>query len=149
MKKLTTAIMAVVFAVLAAVGVSQSPALASVYWNTTNCNHATIQKYICFDASAGSVTINHGGGAMSGYQAYASFNPTKGAIATDTECNSVNGVTTFPTTGAYGFPTTVKFVDSTPSSPPVPGAVHVMSGGGAYVSWYANSQSGYACFVVP
>ena len=152
LKKWTIGIVAAAVSI-AGLGISAQPAAANVWWTTNNCAHATITKAICYDKSAQSVTIVHGpNGPEEGFKVIGDNlgNITKGWSAFDTyECNAdANNVThhgTIPS-NTYGFPADVFYTDSTF---PVPGAIKVTPAQKATIAWYANSQSGYACFVVP
>jgi hypothetical protein len=148
---------------------------AGTYWTTQNCNHATAGSRICFDKSAGTVTVyNNANAIVAGpTPATSTFNPTRGYIAYDFECNSVPistitytenwavgappvpgnpptvdtvWVTQFNTPGGYGLPGTVKIGNQ----PWITGTnVDVNSSADDVIAWYANSNQGYECIVVP
>lgn len=73
--------------------------------------------------------------------------PSRGWIAYDFECNAGGALnTTFNTPGGYGLPATVNITDTWT---PVPGMVIVNSSAEATVAWYANSNTGFECILVP
>ena len=128
---------------------ASSTANAGVYWTTTNCAHAAYTKWVCYDVSAGQVEVNTNG-SKTYYNAGSAFNITKGYIAYDVyECNAAAPEydTTFTTSGNYGLPTTVRYVVD--GGAPAPGNIYVSQAAHDAIAWYANLQSGYACFVVP
>jgi len=124
---------------------------AGTYWNSTACSHAAYTKFICYDASSGQVVIQTGVGSQVGYAASSAFTPTKGYIAYDTyECNAAapSYDTAFATPGYYGIPTSVQYVVDDGGAPAA-GNIYVSQSGHDLIAWYANTQSGFACFVVP
>jgi hypothetical protein len=145
---ITSAILALVFAVTALFGVG-SVAFAGTYWTTQVCNHST-SKYVCFDKSQGTVTIKDGS-SVTAYPASAAFSPSKGYIAYDVyDCNAAapSFDTAFTTAGSYGIPTSVQYVVDNGGAP-APGNIYVSQSVHDTIAWVANSQSGYACFVTP
>jgi len=136
----------VIFGGLAIAGVAE----AGVYTTATTCAHATAGNRICFDISAGTVTVFNNGGAVIAGPTPASLtsaNPTRGWIAWDNECNAGgSNNTSFATPGGFGLPTSINFVDG--NFPPFPGNINVSTSALNTIAWYANSNQGYECFIV-
>lgn len=150
-KKSILSLIAVVAVFLGvAFGTSQM-ASAGTYWNSTTCATSAYTKFICFDKSSGSVTVQTGVGSQIGYVASSAFTPTKGYVAYDVyECNAAapGYDTQFATPGSYGIPTSVQFVVDNGGAPAA-GNIYVDQAAHDAIAWYANSQTGYACLVVP
>jgi hypothetical protein len=135
-----------IFGGLALAGVAD----AGTYWNSSNCAHATAGNRICFDVSAGTLTVFDNAGTVQAGPTPASLGfgtPSRGWIAYDFECNA-NGSneTVFNTPGGYGLPTTLTITDN---SFPIPGKIQVNTSAKNIVAWYANSNQGYECIIVP
>lgn len=135
-----------VFGGLALAGVAD----AGTYWNSGTCNHATAGNRICVDISAGTLTVyDNSNNVIAGPTpaGWSGVVPTQGWIAYDFECNAGSGGnTTFATPGGYGLPSTVNITDTWA---PIGGLALVNSSAEATVAWYANSNQGYECIVVP
>lgn len=141
----------VIFGGLAIAGVTE----AGVYTTATTCAHATAGNRICFDISAGTVTVFNNSNAIIAGPTPASLtgNPTRGWIAWDNECNAgVSNSTSFATPGGFGLPTSLIFVSADPNSPvgppPFAGRILVSVSAMNTIAWYANSNQGYECFIV-
>lgn len=150
MKKKLLALLAGLALALTGIGIFGGTASAGTYWTTTNCAHGSYTKWICYDVSAGVTEINTNGTKTyltSGNTGLGSI--TKGYIAYDVyECNAgADNSTTFNTSGLYGFPTTVAWVDG--NFPARNGNINVSTADMNVIAWYANLQQGYPCFVVP
>lgn len=130
--------------VLGGVGVTE----AGTYFNSTACNHSVLTKRVCVDISNGTVAIYNGASAVAYPASWSGAIPTRGWIAYDFECNA-NGAndTSFATGGGYGLPASV-YITATGGAV-FPGKVLTSVAGRDHIAWVANSNTGYACFVVP
>jgi hypothetical protein len=152
MKNIRKRIAALALAVTATFGglIVANVADAGTYWTSSNCAHATAGSRICADVSAGTVTVyNNSNVAVAGQTGVAFWgfgSATRGWISYDFECNAGGGnVTAFATPGGYGLPTTVQFNPGSTAA----GSVQVDAGMRDTIAWYANSNQGYECIIVP
>lgn len=161
MKRLRRLVAVVAVAVAGAGVAGVGVAEAGVYTTQSTCAHATAGNRICYDVSAGTIVVlNNGGAVIAGpTPASPSFAaPSRGWIAYDWECNAepvyvstggpgqlVGWVTTFATAGGFGLPAVVRI------GPAVTGVQNVTVNDSAddVLAWYANSGSGFECFIVP
>jgi hypothetical protein len=147
-KRLAAIVLSVsaIFGGLALAGIAD----AGTYTTATTCAHATAGNRICFDISAGTVTVYNNSNAVIAGPTSASLtgaSPSRGWIAYDYECNAgVSGDTSFSTPGGYGLPTSLRFVDG--NFPPLAGNINVSTSAMNTIAWYANSNQGYECFIV-
>jgi hypothetical protein len=146
-KRLAAIVLSVsaIFGGLALAGIAD----AGTYTTATTCAHATAGNRICFDISAGTVTVYDNSNAVVAGPTPATLGfgtPSRGWIAYDYECNA-NGAneTVFNTPGGYGLPTTLTITDN---SFPIPGKIQVNTSAKNTIAWYANSNQGYECFIV-
>ena len=125
---------------------------AGVYSSLTTSNH-TAPKWICFDISAGSGIIQTSPSSQMGFvMTYVSNTPSRGYINYDSECNAGAGnVTTMtgPGTNSYGLPPSGWTITDDNVGPPFPGKIIVSANARDYIAWWANTQSGFLCMVVP
>lgn len=150
LKTILSALIAVVVAVGLAITGLTGTANAGTYWTSSTCAHSAYTKFICFDAGSDTIVIQTAVGAQTGYAAGSAMTPTKGYIAYDVfECNaSAPGYDTgFTTSGLYNLPTSVLYVVDD-GGPPSAGFIYTSQSTHDLIAWLANSQSGYACFIV-
>ncbi len=161
MKRLRRVLACAAVAVMGAGVAGAGVAEAGVYTTASTCAHATAGNRICYDVSAGTIVVlNNGGGVVAGPTPATPYfgAPSRGWIAYDFECNatpiqvSVGGPpvtigwqTTFSTGGGFGLPAQVKISSAAGYGE----NVLVNQSASDLIAWYANSNSGLECFIVP
>ena len=156
--KIKSKLIKVVVTVAVALGLTVGAAEvahAGAYTGQTTCATAVLGNRICIDISSNSVAIysdnttvwasttmgplvDLGGGL-----------PSNGWIAYDFECNASGSTTTFQTGSAYNLNSSYVSFYPAPNSNHGWNSAPLDGTFASYVAWFANSNSGFECVVVP